>query len=169
MSKSKILGKMALIVFTMGIILVGNAVAGEYVTERVTASWYGTSKVIAFGNDYIYAAFEGFGVWAGDTGKEMLHGAATHNVAEWQFEKGSYSETGGVVWTLLNGDKICLKYISTAKPGEAPKGTITAVGGTGKCAAIEGSGEYTVHPSTPSVEGAVFQGLVKMKFHYKLP
>jgi len=98
----------------------------------------------------------------------MCHGASVHPVFFWQIEKGFYSEPGGVVWTLLNGDKIILKYITSAKPGETPKGTITILGGTGKCAGIEGSGEYTMHQSVPAVEG-IWQGSCKMKIHYKLP
>jgi hypothetical protein len=164
MSRSRSVAMMALIFFGMSIFLVGNAVAGREATESVTGSWYSTSKVIAVGEDFMYGAYEGFSVWVGDTGKEMLHGASLHNVGQWHVEKGSYGETGGVVWNLPNGDKIYLKYFAS----EASKGTITAVGGTGKCAGIEGSGEYTVHPATPSIEG-LWQGLIKMKFHYKLP
>ncbi len=169
MSKSKIVRMMALVAFAMVILMVGNAVAGKEATESVTLGWYATSKVVAFGGDYIYGAYEGFGVQIGDTGKEMCHGASVHGVGEWQVEKGSYSETGGTVWNLLNGDKIYLRFIASGKPGETPKGTVTVLGGTGKCAGIEGSGEYTEYPSIPSVEGTVWQGLVKMKIHYKLP
>ena len=168
MSKSKMVGMMALIVFAMGIFSVGNAVAGKEATESLTGAIYYTSKAVALGENYMYGAGEGFGVWVGDTGKEMCHGASFHPVGGFQVEKGFYGETGGVIWTLLNGDKIILKYITSAKPGETPKGTITILGGTGKCAGIEGSGEYTMHPSVPSVEG-VWQGLCKMKIHYKLP
>jgi hypothetical protein len=168
MSKSKIVGMMALIAFAMGIPLVGNALAGKEATETFTTGVYSTSKVITLGQDYIYGAGEGFGIIVGDTGKEMVHGASVHPVYLFQVEKGFYSQTGAVVWTLLNGDKIFLKFIDSAKPGETPKGTLTVLGGTGKCAGIEGSAEYTTHPSVPSVEGA-WQGLFKMKFHYKLP
>jgi hypothetical protein len=168
MSKSKIVGIAVFIAFAMGILLVGDALAGREATENLTGGFYGTSKVVAFGENYIYGAGEAFGVWMGDTGKEMVHGASVHPVFFFQIEKGFYSEPGGVVWTLLNGDKIYLKYITSAKPGETPKGTINILGGTGKCAGIEGSGEYTMHPSVPSVEGA-WQGLCKMKIHYKLP
>jgi hypothetical protein len=169
MSKSKIVVMMALIVFAMGIFLVGDVVAGKEAIESCTMGIYGTSKVIAFGEDYIYGAGEAFGTWIGDTGKEMCHGATAHPVFEWQIEKGFYSENGGVVWTLLNGDKIYLKFFDSGKAGEIPKGTLTVLGGTGKCAGIEGSAEYTMHQSVSSVEGAVWQGYCKMKFHYKLP
>ncbi len=158
---------MALIVFAVGILLLGNAVAGREATESITGGIYGKSQVVA-SQDYIFGAGEAFGVWIGDTGKEMCHGASFHPVFQWGIEKGYYSEIGGVVWTLLSGDKIYLKYITSAKPGETPKGTLTVLGGTGKCAGIEGSVEYTMHPSVPSVEG-IWQGLFKMKFHYKLP
>jgi hypothetical protein len=168
MSKSKIVGMMALMLFAMGILLVGDAVAGKEATENFNIGVYGTSKLVTFGQDYMYGAGEGFGVIVGDTGKEMCHGASVHPVYLWQVEKGFYSETGMVVWTLLNGDKIYLKFFDSAKPGETPKGTLTVVAGTGKCAGIEGSAEYTMHPSVPSVEGA-WQGLSKAKFHYKLP
>ena len=170
MSKSKIVGIMALIAFVMGILLVGDAVAGKEATESITLGVYSTGKVIAFGNDYMHGSYEGFGVFVGDTGKEMLHGATGRGVGEWQVEKGSYSENGGAVYTLLNGDKIYGRFFDSGKPGETPKGTTTLLGGTGKCAGIEGSGEYTMQTLVPSNEGAVpFQGLLKMKFHYKLP
>jgi hypothetical protein len=169
MYRSKIVGIMALIVFAMGILVVGNAVAGKEATEGLTSGWYGTFKTVTFGQDYIYAGFEAIGVFVGDTGNEMLHGASGRGVGEWQVEKGFFSQTGGCVYTLLSGDKIYLKFFDSAKSGETSKGTATILGGTGKCAGIEGSGEYTMHPSVPSVEGAVWQGLMKMKLHYKLP
>jgi hypothetical protein len=167
MFTSKIAAIMALIAFAIATMLAGNAVAGKEATESLTGGIYGKSQVIS-GQDYIFGAGEAFGVWMGDTEKEMCHGASFHPVFQWRIEKGYYSEIGGVVWTLLNGDKIYLKYITSAKPGETPKGTITILGGTGKCAGIEGSGEYTMHQSVPAVEG-IWQGSCKMKIHYKLP
>jgi hypothetical protein len=167
MSKSRIVAMMALIVFSMGIFLVSDALAGEII-ESLTAAWYGMPKVVSFGQDYFYGGFDSYGVLVGDTGKEMFHGASGRSVGEFQVEKGFYSQLGGAVWTLLNGDKIYVKYHDSAKPGEIPKGTVTILGGTGKCAGIEGSGEYTIQPSIPSVEG-VWQGLMKVKYHYRLP
>jgi hypothetical protein len=169
MSKSKIVGMVALIGFAMGILLVGNAVAGMEITESVTAGWYATSKVVAFGQDYIYGSFESIGVFFGETGKEMFHGATGRGVGEWQIEKGFSSENGGCVYTLLNGDKIYFKFFDSAKPGETSKGTLTVLGGTGKCAGIEGSAEYTIQPLvTSSEEKVAWQGLMKIKWHLKL-
>ncbi len=168
MSKSKVVGLVALITFAMVILLADNAAAGSEATESATGGWYSTSKIVAFGEDYMYAAYEGFGVWNGDTGKEMLHGVTVRVVGEWQIEKGSYTERGGAVWNMPNGDKIYLRVFASGKAGEIPKGTVTLLGGTGKYAGIEGSGEYTEHTSVPS-EGAGWQGLVKMKLRYKLP
>jgi hypothetical protein len=167
MSKSKIVAMMALIAFTMCIFLVGSAVAGREATESVTGGFYSTVKIIAFGEDYMYGSNEGFGVWIGETGKEMLHNVAVRNVVGWQMEKGSYSERGAAVFTLPNGDKIYVRFSASGKAGEIPKGTLTILGGTGKCAGIEGSAEWTEIVSTFS-EG-VWQGLVPMKIHYKLP
>jgi hypothetical protein len=157
---------MTLIVFAMGIFLVGDALAGREATESVTGGFYSTSKIVAFGEDYTYEGYEGFGVLIGDTGKEMFHRVAVRSVGGWQIEKGSYSERGGAVWTLLNGDKIYVRFFLSGT-GETLKGTLTLLGGTGKCTGIEGSGEWTEITSTLS-EG-VWQGLVPMKIHYKLP
>jgi hypothetical protein len=74
MSKSKFVGIVTMVVLALGILLVGDAVAGKEGTEGVTGSWYSASKVVAFGQDYIYGTEEGFSVWVGEAGKEMLLG-----------------------------------------------------------------------------------------------
>jgi hypothetical protein len=172
MSRFKILAVTALFTFALGLALAGEAVAEEEVTE-VFYQCYTCSdmKSITYGEDHIYLSYDCPMVFIGETGKEMFHNASGHTVGFWKSEKGVVEDRGTVVAILPNGDKVFLAYVSIAKPGVPAKGAHTIIGGTGKCAGIQGTGEYSQTYLNPPIEGVPggAAGYTKAKLRYRLP
>ncbi len=82
--------------------------------------------------------------------------------------KGEYKESGSCVFIRRDGDKIFATHKAKGKLGGAAKGTITITGGTGKCAGIQGGGEFTRY-SLPRLEEAVHMSYSEIKFNWKMP
>jgi len=82
--------------------------------------------------------------------------------------KGEFNESGSCVLIRRGGDKIFITYKAKGKPGGTAKGTITITGGTGKCAGIQGGGEFTRY-SLPRLEEAVHMAYSELKFNWKMP
>jgi hypothetical protein len=141
------------------------------VTESVTTSYYGTSKVMPLGTDRMYATWESFGVIVSDTGEGLFHNVTIRCIGAWLGEKGSWEGGGSCYYTMKDGEKVFLTIKQGGKMGMPPppsKGTATMVGGTGKYSGIQGRTEYTSYFLRPSVEG-ISQSYNKAKIIYKLP
>jgi hypothetical protein len=69
---------------------------------------------------------------------------------------------------LQNGDKAFFKTAFVRKPGVPTKGTLTLIGGTGKCVGIQGSYDLVSYPLKPAMEG-IFQNFNKASIKYTLP
>jgi hypothetical protein len=82
--------------------------------------------------------------------------------------KGVFEETGFMVLTPTDGDKIYATYKGSGTFGKPVKGTWTWVGGTGKYVGIEGSGEFTRHALQNATEG-VWTSMSITSGSYKLP
>jgi len=144
MSKSKIFGMMALIVFTIGILLVGNAVAGESGKILIREVYYTptvhTLKVPDMeGHTYILFEEKGIGFhekWGNwlitlvGTGELKAEGTAT-----FQFH---------VHYTFPDGSTITFKAEGGSVPGRgiigepSAEGTAIPIKGTGKFQGIQG-------------------------------
>jgi hypothetical protein len=85
--------------------------------------------------------------------------------------KGIYKDDSGFCdYTRPDGDKIYSTYEATGMlGGKAGKGTITLVGGTGKCAGIQGGGEFDRLPGFRPAAKGTFQGMNKSKVNWKMP
>jgi hypothetical protein len=163
-----ILGLSLVLLFTWGL----DAQAQE-VTESVTTSFYSTAKVVSLGEGILFLSYEAFGVGLNDTGEGLFHGDTQRLLGGMTMEKGVYKdERGAGVYNLQNGDKVFFKYTvaGETKPGAigVGKGTGTLIGGTGKCAGIQGSVEFTRYVLRSAVEG-VGQSYSKAIIKYKLP
>ena len=73
-----------------------------------------------------------------------------------------------MVLTTTDGDKIYGTYKGSGKLGKPVNGTWTWVGGNGKYAGIEGTGEFTRYPLQDAAEG-VWTSMSLWKGNYKLP
>ena len=105
-----------------------------------------------------------------DEGKGLFHEATSHSAGSQLREKGvikNYLLYG--YWVLKNGDKMFYKLTRDEyKIGAPYQGKGTIIGGTGKCAGIQGSMEYTGVNLQPAAEG-ITQGYNKFTIKYKLP
>jgi hypothetical protein len=84
-------------------------------------------------------------------------------------EKGaSKNYIGYICYFLKNGDKVFTTFTAEIKAGTSAKGKATIIGGTGSCAGIQGSWEYTGNPLRPAAEG-ILQSYNRITIKYKLP
>ena len=141
-------------------------------TESLTTSWYVTTKVVPLGVDRIYLIYEAIGVNVTDTGEGLFHGATARALGGMIIEKGFYNdELGYGVWNLQNGDKVFMTYKWAGKAGTGgiAKGSSTIIGGTGKCAGIQGRSDESTRTMVHSALEGVGQSFSKSKIRYKLP
>ena len=143
------------------------------VTESGITTYYSTGKVVPLGEGSLFLSYEAFGLTVNDTGEGLFHNATIRVLGGMLIEKGIYKdERGAGVWNLQNGDKVffTFKGAGEAKPGGVgiAKGTTTFTGGTGKCAGIQGSFEWTRYTPRSTIEG-VGQSYIKGIVKYKLP
>ncbi len=145
------------------------------VTESITTTYYGTYKVAPVGVDRAVMSYEAIGLIISDTGQGLFHQGTARILGSLTIDKGKWNdERGSGVYSLMNGDKI---FVSVNAAGEVAKqgvpgitkGTVTIVGGTGKCSGIQGSFEFTRYSvPKPAIDG-IIQSYVKANIKYKLP
>ena len=143
------------------------------VTESGITTYYVTAKVLPLGEGRLYMAYEAIGATVNDREEGLFHNATVRVLGGMLIEKGIYKDEGGWgVFNLQNGDKVFYTYkgAGEVKPGGVgiAKGTTTFTGGTGKCAGIQGSFEWTRYTPRSTIEG-VGQSYIKGIVKYKLP
>jgi len=150
MSKLKIVGIMALIAFAMGILLAGNALAGEYVKARevmYTTKW----EQINVGDekDHVVAVGEFKGINSNMQGKTFLDGFLNYSVGYYDISpKNGLTGNGYATYTGKDGDKIYFKHDQ-----KGLSGTWTILKGTGKFEGIQGKGTWSWVPSVDPMIG----------------
>jgi len=121
------------------------------------------------GEDSSFVTFDAIGVLMSD-GKGLFHEATMHSAGSEYIEKGvikNYVLYG--YYLLKNGDKVFIKQgRDEYKTGAPYRGKNTIIGGTGKCAGIQGSWEFTGVNLRPAAEG-IGQGYNKHPIKYRLP
>lgn len=137
-------------------------------TTSETWAYSGTFKALLMEQERLQMSYEIMGVIIGDTPEDLFHNASFRCLGALHAVKGEYNESGLCAWTRPDGDQIFGTWKGTGKLGLGGKGTTTIVGGTGKFASIQGSGEYTNFVMRPAAEGT-FQGYDRLKGQYKLP
>jgi hypothetical protein len=141
------------------------------VTESVTSSYYGTSKMLPLGPDRGYMTWESFGVLVSDTGEGLFHNVTIRCTGANFAEKGSWEGESYCAYTLKDGEKVFISSKFGGKMGTPmppAQGTSKMIGGTGKYLGIQGRIEYTTYFLRPSAEG-ITQSYNKSKMIYKLP
>jgi hypothetical protein len=167
--KKSILGLGLILVFLLSFGLVVQAQTGKEISEPVTSTWYSTSKVVALGEDRTYATFEAFGIIIADAGEGLFHESTNRFLGSRFIEKSvSTNDIGYGYYLLKNGDKVFYTTTWERKPGATNKAKTTIIGGTGKCAGIQGSWELTGYPLRPAADG-IFQSYNKLTIKYTLP
>ncbi len=163
---------LSIIILTLFILVTtGTAFADEMAKEgSITGKLYmtGTFKVLPMGKERLQMNIEGAGISVDDTGKGFSHNAAIYILGALHAVKGTTEETGFMVITPTDGDKVYATYKASGTLGKTAKGTWTYVGGTGKYVGIEGTGEFTRYSLQYAKEG-VFTSMSLTKGNYKLP
>jgi hypothetical protein len=145
------------------------------VTESVTTGYYSTAKFLPQGADRAVMSYDAIGLTIADKGEGLFHQGAIRVIGSMTIEKGKWNdERASGVWNLMNGDKVFVTIKAAgegAKPGVVgiTRGTVTIIGGTGKCSGIQGSFEFTRFALPSAAMEGIFQSYVKANIKYKLP
>ncbi len=148
------------------------AQVSKEITEPVTTTWYSESKMLPLGEDSSFNTFEVFGALMSEERKGLFHEATLHGAGSSLNVKGvvkKYTMYG--IYLLKNGDNVFFEMTRDEYKGGTPyKGKITIIGGTGKCAGIQGGWEYTgLNLRSAATAGGVGQGYSKHIIKYTLP
>ena len=79
----------------------------------------GTFKVLPMGEERLQMNYEGAGVNVDDTGKGFSHLAAVYVMGTLHVEKGVFEESGFMVITPTDGDKIYATYKGSGTLGKS--------------------------------------------------
>ena len=162
---------MMLILTLFLLVTAGNVFCEEMAKEGTTTGKNynsGTSKALAMGEERLQLNYDGTGVYVNDTGKGFLHLASTHVLGTIHAVKGVFEETGFMVLTATDGDKVYATYTGSGTLGKQAKGTFTYTGGTGKYTGIQGGGEFTRYELRNATKG-VWTSMSVVNTNYKLP
>jgi hypothetical protein len=155
------------------IVLVTLAKAEPPKEGTISYTYYlgGTAKWLRMG-PLERVIYEHNGEIAGETDEDILHNASCRCLGEKRSGIEECNESGFCVSTRPDGDQIFWTFHGTSEECSRSKGTYSLVGGTGKFAGIEGSGEYvstSIRFSQGSPNEGTFQACTTGKGHYKLP
>lgn len=137
---------MAIIFTLLLLVATGSVVNAEMAKEGSgTGITYFTStyKVHSQGKENIVMNYEARGVAGTNNETSPFYMSSTLCVGSVKGIKGALKESGLCTYTRPDGDQIYMSYEADGKMGTPMKGTFTLVGGTGKCAGMTGSGEFT--------------------------
>lgn len=165
MPKSKIVRIMALIALAMGILLTGNAVAGEKVKGRnylYRVNW----QQIEVGDQegHVYAIYESKGIQTIRQGEPVLDGLPFRQVGfvDINLKSGAGYAHGSEVMIDKDGDKIFDTWEGKREKGGLMGGTWTFTGGTGKWQRIQGKGTWVTHQVAPNQFYDEWEGEVEL-------
>ncbi len=150
MSKSKIVGIIGLIAFAMGIVLVGDAVAGEKFKGRTV--WYTTKWEqigVPGGEKHLMGLMEDKGISMNTEGKSFGEGTVEHEVVSVEIDLKTEigSNHGYQESTDRDGNKIYYRFEGSRLKGKFGgsvwEGKSTILRGTGKYEGIKGEGTWS--------------------------
>ena len=162
---------MMLILIFFLLATIGNVFGEEMAKEGTTAAKNyvsGRATVLPMGEERLQMNYEGSGVSINDSGKGFLHNSAVYFIGSLHAVKGVFEETGFMVITPPDGDKVYSTYKSSGKFGEPIKGTWSFTGGTRKYEGVQGGVEFTRYGLRNANE-KVWTATSILKSNYKLP
>jgi hypothetical protein len=147
MSKLKIVGMMALISFTIGVLLVGHTVAGEKGISAAQTAYYGTTlhtlKVPDMEGHIIFA-YEAKGI----TFHEKWGPCLVNEIGTADLLKGEGTVQGYSHYTFPDGSTNSMKWEGKVR-GARAEGTWAYIKGTGKYKGIQGEGTWKSSHMSP--------------------
>ncbi len=152
MSRSKIVGILALVTFSISVFLVGNAMAGEKFKWRIV--WYTVkSETVNVPSEEgrILLVWEDKGILTVLQGSKLMDGMVGFNVgsADLNTKTGTGVGHGENVWTDRDGDKMYWAWEGKAEKGFY-SGQDTFMRGTGKFEGMKGKGTWTGIMAAPN-------------------
>ena len=137
-------------------------------SDTVKTGFITTAQVLAQGKEYLQWNYVANGVVLTENEASLLYMSSTQCVGSLKAIKGEYKEIGLCTYTRPDGSQIYGSYEGTGKLGQGAKGSMTFIGGTGKCAGITGGGEWTRTSLKDPAKG-VGASISKFTFNWKIP
>jgi hypothetical protein len=162
---------LAMLVTTMVLVFSVSTVYSETAKEGSdTGKNYatGTSKALPMGEERLHVTYEGSGIYVSDIEEGFLNNASMHFLGALHAVNGAFEESGFMVSTVPDGDKVFATWKGSGNLGKDAKGTYTYVGGTGKYTGITGGGEFTRSNLQPPSKG-VWAAITLFTGNWKLP
>ena len=128
----------------------------------------GTSQVLAQGKEYLQINYDARGVPMVENEASPFYMSSVQCIGSIKGIKGEFKEYGLCTYTRPDGDQIYGSYEGTGKFGEGVKGSMTIVGGTGKCANITGSFEWARTNLKGPAKG-ISASISKYSYNWKIP
>jgi len=161
-----------MIILTLFVLATVGNVFGEEMAKEGSGSGKnyatGTAKALPMGEERIHLTYEGSGIYVSDIEEGFLNNASQHFLGSLHAVKGAFEESGFMVSTGPDGDKVFATWKGSGNLGKDAKGTYTYVGGTGKYTGITGGGEFTRSNLQPASKG-VWAAITLFKGSWKLP
>jgi hypothetical protein len=127
-----------------------------------------TSQVLAQGKEYLQINYDARGVPVVENEASPFYGSSVQCIGSIKGIKGEFKEFGLCTYTRPDGDQIYGSYEGTGKFGEGVKGSMTIVGGTGKCENITGSFEWN-RTSLKGPAKGISASISKYSYNWKIP
>jgi hypothetical protein len=138
----------AAIALFVGVVAVGNALAGEKVKFR-TVAYLVKAEFIPVGDEegHIVVVWEGKGICSNMEGKKFMEGWLYREVglADENSKTGTWAGQGYSEYTDPEGDKIYEAWEGKRTRNRINEGTALLVKGTGKWQGIQGKSNWTVY------------------------
>jgi hypothetical protein len=150
MSRFKIFAFITLITLAFGVVIVGDALAGEKVKLR--SVMYGTKwEQINVGDEegHVIAVYEAKGIDTNMQGKKFMDGwlYRESGLMDMNGKAGTWSAQGYGECTDRDGDKIFITWEGKKDKKETGEGTNAILKGTGKWQGIQGKGTWVAVPA----------------------
>ena len=163
-----ILASMLAVVLLVAFVPISNAEMAKEGSAEGKAYYTVMVNVLPMEKGRVQLSYEAYAIYSFADKNSPFYKTTGKCLGTLHIVKGEYEDSGSCVFIRRDGDKIFATYKAKGKPGGAAKGTITIVGGTGKCTGIQGSGEFTRY-SLPRLEEAVHMADSELKFNWKMP
>jgi hypothetical protein len=157
---------LAVVLVCSGAVLADDAAIPREGKSSATQVLSGTVQVLPLGKDQARLSYDVTGLRTGEG--DILNNSTVRCVGAFTVLNGAFGdENGSCVYTRPDGDQVFSWYRAEGTQGTGAKGTWTLLGGTGKFAGIQGTGEFTRVNFKPAVPGGSIS-LSRISGTYKL-
>lgn len=168
--KKIILVSVLVLAFLVAFAPISNAEIAKEGYGRSTIAFSGQFKILPMGKERVQMTYEFKGIVVESSPEDPFHNSTFRCLGSLHAVKGMYKDDFGFCeYTRPDGDKVYLTYEATGYlGGRGGTGIFKIVGGTGKCSAITGGGEFDKLPGFRPAAQGTFQGMNKSTGHWKI-